>query len=417
MFTMWRNWFTIRRNYINSLKARRNIFYFLKFFGPAWLVMMADMDASSTIGAAETGATFKYGLVWFLLLLIIPLYFIQEVSGRIGVATGKGLGEIIRENYSKKTAILMSFPMALTDVITYIIEYLGVAIGLEMIGIPIYITVPIVYILHILTVTRGKYMQAEKILLAISSLLIIGFAATLAIRGIGNYSPIYFVPSPNFIYILAVNVGAVIMPFMLFFQTSATAEKTKWVIKDRSKDYLLRKATRHVKIETFVGAVVTELLMVIVEMATAGIDPSTNFASASDLSSALRYIAGSYSPYVFGIGLIGAGFLALVIISLGSAWGIVESLGIPREKSYIIYILESLPAVIVALILPSYLLVNIVLNLLVVFIFVLIGPAIIMGLIVRNKKIMGEFRNSKIQDIEYFGSMIFTIIFGILAIL
>ena len=405
MFTMRRNWFTMHRNNI----------YFLKLFGPAWLVMMADMDASSTIGAAETGAIFKYGLIWFLLLLVIPLYFIQEVSGRIGAVTRKGLGEVIRENYSRKTAILLSFPMALTDVITYIIEYLGVAIGLEMMGVPVYITVPIVYIIHILIVTKRKYIKAEKILLLISSLLIIGFGATLAVRGIKDYSPIYFVPSPDFIYILAVNVGAVIMPFMLFFQASATAEKMRWIPK--TSENFLNRAIKHVKVETLIGAIVTELLMAIVEMATAGIDPSANFASASDLSSALRYIAGSYSPYLFGIGLIGAGFLALVIISLGSAWGIVEALGIPREKSYIVYILESLPAVIVTLIIPSYLLINVVLNLLVAFIFVLIGPAIVMGMIARNKKIMGEFRSSCLQNVEYWGSLIFIVIFGILAIL
>ena len=70
---------------------------YLKFFGPAWLVMIADMDASSTLGAAETGALFRYGLIWFMLILIIPLFFIQEASGRIGTVTEKGLGEVIRD--------------------------------------------------------------------------------------------------------------------------------------------------------------------------------------------------------------------------------------------------------------------------------------------------------------------------------
>ena len=73
----------------------QKIKYLLRFSGPAWLVMIADMDAGSTIGAAETGAIFKYGMIWFMLLLIIPLYTVQETSGRIGLATRMGLGEVI----------------------------------------------------------------------------------------------------------------------------------------------------------------------------------------------------------------------------------------------------------------------------------------------------------------------------------
>ena len=85
-----------------------NLSSYIKFFGPAWLVMMADMDASSTIGAAETGAIFKYGLIWLLILLIIPLYLIQETSGIIGVSTERGLGEVIsisEDNYLNNVII------------------------------------------------------------------------------------------------------------------------------------------------------------------------------------------------------------------------------------------------------------------------------------------------------------------------
>lgn len=93
-----------------NLRSRKSrLRFYLRFFGPAWLVMIADMDASSTIGAAETGAIFKYGLIWFMILMILPLYFVQEISGRIGIATSKGLGDVIRENYSKKYLLLCHF--------------------------------------------------------------------------------------------------------------------------------------------------------------------------------------------------------------------------------------------------------------------------------------------------------------------
>ncbi|EWG07920.1 MAG: natural resistance-associated macrophage protein [Candidatus Aramenus sulfurataquae] len=386
----------------------------MRLFGPAWLVMMADMDASSTLGAAETGAVFKYGLVWFLLLLTIPLYFVQEVSGRIGVATGKGFGEIIRENYSKRVAVLLTIPMWLTDMLTYVVEYLGIAIGLSMVGIPPVVSMPMVFLLHIFIVTKRKYIQAEKYLLLTSSVMVVAFVLNLAVRGIKPYTPFYFVPSPEFLYLLAVNVGAVIMPFMLFFQASATAEKVKAIsiVKTCEK----QEAVSHVRKETFLGALATEGLMVLVEMAVAGIDPSTNFASAKDLENALFAIAGTYSPLIFGIGLTSAGFLALVVISLGSAWGLLEALGVPRDRAFVVYVLESVPALVVSLALPASEMLGLLLNLLVAFVFVLIGPAVVMGLIANNEKVMGELRNTFWQNLAYWSSLAFVVTFGILAV-
>ena len=97
-------------------------------FGPAWLVMMADVDAASVITAMQSGASFKYGLILILIALVIPLYFIMEVAGRVGAATKKGLGELVRENFSRKLAIALSFPMAITDFLSYVAEYAAMAV-------------------------------------------------------------------------------------------------------------------------------------------------------------------------------------------------------------------------------------------------------------------------------------------------
>ncbi|BFH72409.1 divalent metal cation transporter [Sulfurisphaera javensis] len=401
---MWRKRITTSERTIN----------FIKFFGPAWLVMMADMDASSIIGAAQTGAVYNYGLIWVLLLLIIPLYIIQEASGRIGIATGKGLGEVIRENYSKKIAILMAMPMAITDAFTYAIEYMGIAIGFEVLGIPLFISIPLIFIVHIIVVTTRKYIQAEKVLLGISFALIAGLVATLGLRGIKSYSPIYFRPTPLFFFLVAANVGAVIMPFMLYFQASATAIKLNEIGASEFKN----DAIRHMRKETLIGAIVTEVLMVIVEMTFAGIkgasDPST-FASAYQLSTVMEPLAGKYSPIFFSIGLISAGFLALVVISLGSAWGVVEALGIPQRNSWKVYVIESIPAVLATLLLPSDMLINTILDLLVFFVYALIGPIIILGIISRNEKIMGKFNSKGLREIAYWLSAIIILMVAIIA--
>ena len=391
--------------------------------------MLADMDASSTIGAAETGAIFKYGLIWFMLLLIIPLYLIQEVSGRIGVATEKGLGEVIREHYPRRTALFLTVPMVLTDVVTYTVEYLGIAIGVELLGLPILISLPIFYIFHILIVTHRKYGTTEMVLVGVSSVLIISFIATLIVRGIKPYNPVFISASPDFLFILAVNVGAVIMPFMLFFQTSATAEKIihvrsknaetheNEINKSENESRFKKTAMKSMRFETLFGAIVSEMLMIIVEMTMSGVTPTTDFASVSELSGALSIIAGAFSPYLFGIGLIGAAFLALVVISLGSAWGLVEVLGLKRDRATFVYIVESFPALIVALVLPMTMLINAVLTLLVLFVFVLIGPAIVMGLLARKKSLMKNFSLSGKSELAYWLSVMFVVSFGIIAIL
>ncbi|WP_252896945.1 NRAMP family divalent metal transporter [Metallosphaera hakonensis] len=370
------------------ITAGRNWKNLLILFGPAWLVMMADMDASSTIGAAETGALLKYSLVWFLLLLAIPLYFIQETSGRIGIATEMGLGEIIRKNYSRRVSLLMTLPMALTDVLTYAVEYAGAAVGFAVFGVSTYLSVPIIFIVHLLIVIGRKYEQAERVLLVLSPLLFLGFALVLIESGIKPYPLFYFSLSSSYLFLVAANVGAVVMPFMLFFQASATA--IKFSVRKTSIPKSL--AVNRVRIETAVGAIATELLMVMVEMSMAGADPSTNFLSPRSLSSALSSVAGSFSPIFFSIGLISAAFLALVVISLGSAWGVVEALGVKKDKTYLVYLLESVPAALIVSLIPVGSLAQAILNLLVFLVFALIGPGIVQGLISSNPKVMGELK-------------------------
>ena len=150
----------------NALSKRKKLLSkdTLLMFGPAWLVMMADMDASSYIGAAQTGATLGYGLIWLMLILIIPLYVVQELAGRISIATRSGLGEVVRKNYGKKVASLVAMPMAITDMFTYGIEYLGMGIGLEIMGLSLYYTIPVIYIIHIIDCYQKKVLPGRETL-------------------------------------------------------------------------------------------------------------------------------------------------------------------------------------------------------------------------------------------------------------
>ena len=180
----------------------------LKTWGPAWLVMIADVDAASTITAAESGAKYGTKLIWFLLILAIPLFVIQEVAGRVGAVTRKGLGELIRENYSGRIAVLAAVPMALVDVISYVVEYTGIAIGFEIFGVSPRISVPLVFITHIFMVYKRKYSEVEKPLLIISILFALSWVASafLTAREGIHVTPFYFSTSSDFFFLLAANV-------------------------------------------------------------------------------------------------------------------------------------------------------------------------------------------------------------------
>ena len=374
---------------------------FAASFGPAWIVMIADVDAPSILTAATVGATYSYGLIWFFIILIVPLFVIQEASGRVGMRTGRGLGEVIRENYSRRVAVVASLPMAVVSVVSYIAEYAGIAVGMELIGVPPLVSVPLAYAAYVGVVARRKYLTTEKALLVVSGVLIVSYACSLLARGLIPSSPFHVSADPGYLFLLAACAGAVVMPFMLFYQASATAEK---------------RTTRlwAMRTETLVGAVASELGMIVVAMATSGISASLNFADPKALALALSSLAGTYAPYVFAVGLVAAAFLALVVISLGSSWAIVDTMGWKKESFLWVYVAESAPAVVIPILYPTPL--SLVLELMVVFVFVLVGPGILMGLLSADKRIMGEHVSGAGWKVAYWLSLTAVLVFGIVAV-
>ena len=374
---------------------------FAASFGPAWIVMIADVDAPSILTAATVGATYSYGLIWFFLVLIVPLFVIQEASGRVGMTTGKGLGEVIRENYSRRVAALASLPMAVVSVVSYVAEYAGIAVGMELIGVPPLVSVPLAYVAYVGVVVRRRYLTTERALLIVSAVLIVSYAGSLLARGLTSSGPFYVSANSGYLFLLAACAGAVVMPFMLFYQASATAEKRPtrlWAMRT----------------ETLVGAIASEVGMIVVAMATSGLSTSLNLADPKALALALSSLAGPYAPYVFAVGLVAAAFLALVVISLGSSWAIVDTMGWKKESFLWVYVAESAPAVVVPILYPAPL--SLVLELMVIFVFVLVGPGVLMGLMSANRRIMGGNASGRGWSAAYWLSLAAVIGFGVLAV-
>lgn len=378
---------------------------FTRSFGPAWVVMIADVDAASILTAATDGALYGYSLVWFMLFLVLPLFLIQEAAGRIGVATGKGLGEIIREDYSRRIGLLTSIPMACTDVLSYVAEFTGIAIGFQLLGIPPILSLPVVYVAFLLIVWKRGYGTVEKFLVAFSAVLIASYAGSLFLRGlppVREYMYFFWSWKPDFLYLMAATAGAVVMPFMLFFQASATAEKQV-------------KSLWSMRLETLVGAIASEVGMVVILLATIGLNGTLlGTSSPKELARALSFLAGPFAPYMFAVGLIAASFLALVVISLGSAWGVAEVIGWGRQRFFWIYLVESLPALLVPMLFPNLL--NLAIGMMVLFVFVLLGPGVMVGLIARKKQVMGDLASSPGWSVAYWLSLALVVVSGFIAL-
>ena len=387
----------------------------IRLFGPAWIVMIADVDAASVITAVANGQLYGYRLIWLLLLLAIPLFIIQDAAGRLGaINQGKGLGELIRERFSKKYALLAAVPMFGVDVFTYIVEYVGIAVGGLILGIPPYISLPIFFLFHIMIVLTRKYERMEKPLIIISLVLVFSFFAQAFLRGIVQNQQIFYIStSSSFLFFVAANIGAVVMPFMIFYQASATAYK--YANSYSSPKTKIKWSTY----ETLIGAIISEVIMIAIEMATTGVSPTVDPLNYKEIASALSLISGSYSPYIFGIGLISASFLALIVESLGSAWGTLEALGKRSFRSFLsLYFAESIPAILTVLLFVNYdAIVNFALTLMSISPIILIIPTFFVGILVKDKRVMGDFAYSKSRMIIYWITVILLAFSGIISLI
>ncbi len=385
-----------------SLPASGQVRGWFHAWGPAWLVMMADVDAASILTGLDSGAAYRYDLIGLLLLLIVPLFFVQEAAGRIGAVTRRGLGELARERWSRATSLSFALPVAFADVASYVAEYAAIGIGLGIFGVPLVLSLPTAFLVHVGMVARGRYVRIERVLLILSGVFVVTVGSDLVMRGVVPGTPVAFSGNPSFLFLVAANAGAVIMPFMLFFQSSATARK-------------VGSSVRSVRRETLVGAVASELLMVAFLMLGAGLPPGSDLFRTSGLSAALSTVGGWLLPYVFALGLVAAAFLALVVISLGSAWGVAEAIGLSGRRTFWVYTLESIPAVVVPLLFPQPL--ALVLDLMVLLVFLLIGPGLLVGLLVSDSRLMGPHASRGAWRFGYWASLGAVVACGIVAIL
>lgn len=298
-------------------------------FGPGMIVMLADTDAGSVITAAQSGAQWGYKLLLLQIILIPMLYFVQELTNRLGVVTGKGHGELIRATFGRGWEIFSVITLFVAVVGALVTEFTGI-IGVGMLfGVSKWITVPLAALGLIAVSIFGKYKRVERIAIFVGLFelvfIVIAFLAHPSPSAILSGMADQNFSKASYWLIISANVGAVIMPWMIFYQQSAVVDKKV------SEGYL--KSSR---IDTLIGSVITQVIMAAVLVAVAATigktNPNAPLNSVQEIVHALiPFVGVTAGKILFGIGMIGASLIAAIVVSLAISWSLGEMLQVPSS--------------------------------------------------------------------------------------
>jgi len=305
---------------------------FAAVFGPGLVVMLADTDVGSIITAGQSGVQWGYRLLLLQLVLAPVLYIVQELTVRLGVFTGRGHGELIRDTFGPFWAWVSVSGLAVATAGALLTELSGVAGVGELFGIPRALSLAVAGLALLTIVLTGSYRRVERAAIAVGLFEFAFFGVAWA----AHPDPMFVarqaidIPFANrdYLYLVAANIGAVIMPWMIFYQQSAIADK-----KLRPEHF---SAARW---DTVLGAVVTQLVMAAVLVAAAatlsahGVKPALN--TVGDLSNALTpFLGRGFGRFVFSVGILGSGMVAAIVASLALAWGLGEVTGYKHSLEY-----------------------------------------------------------------------------------
>jgi NRAMP (natural resistance-associated macrophage protein)-like metal ion transporter len=372
---------------------------FISIIGPGIITASIDNDASGITTYSVAGARYGTILLWTLIPTTIALIVVQEMAARMGVVTGKGLSDLIRENYGVRATFFMMIILLIANFGTTIAEFAGWAASMEIFGLSKYIMVPIGAFLIWILVTRGSYRVVESVLLG-ACLLYFGYIVSgiMAKPEWGQVLKSTVVPrvkfEPEFMMLSIAIIGTTITPWMQFYLQSSIAEKGI-----KKEDY------KYSKLDVTVGCFMTNIVafFIIVTCATALFPHGIRINEAHEAANALKPFAGEYASVFFAVSLANASILGAIIVPLATAYYICEAMGWEAGINKSFKQAPQFMWIYTALIVVSAMLVLIPgapLVFLMVFSSVLNGILLPFVLVfalslINNKKIMGNYVNSK----------------------
>ena len=381
------------------LSARNKILIYLALLGPGIIAANAGNDASGIATYSTVGAAYGYKLLWVFIPMTLSLIIVQEMCVRMGVVTGKGLSDLIREQFGVRWTVVVMLSLLIANTGVIISEFVGIAQASELFGIPRYVTIPITSAMIWWLVVKGTQKRVEQVFLLMSLVFFCYIiSAFLAQPDWGEVGKGFIRPSfqldGGYLFTVMAVIGTTITPFMQVFVQSSVVEKGT-----TKEDYPLAR------LDVIIGTVFACLISAFIVISTAAtlhVQGITEIHSAADAARAFAPIAGEYAKFIFAIGLFGAAMLAMGVLPLATAYSLSEALGFEkglshsfREAPIFLGIFTSLIVIgaVVALI-PN--IPQIQLLVLTQCINGLLLPVILVAIVLlsNNREIMGEFKNS-----------------------
>jgi Mn2+/Fe2+ NRAMP family transporter len=388
----------------------RNIALFLAILGPGIITGSVDNDAGGITTYSVAGAIYGYNLIWTLIPSFIVLIIIQEMNARMGIVTGKGLADLIRENAGVKVTFFIFIGLLLADIGNTTTEFAGVAGSMEVFHVSKYISVPIVAVMIWILVVKGNYRIAERVFLIFSVSLLMYVVSALMGKpdwneiGKSVIHPKMDLDEKSLAMIIGI-IGTTIAPWMQFYMQSSVIEKG-----------LKMRQYRFTLIDIVVGCTATVVVafFIIVACASTLHVKGITINEAKDAALALEPLAGALSSQLFAFGLFIASIFSATILPLATAFYVCEAFGFEAgidkkweeaREFYYLYTAIIVLGVIIILI-PNAPLIQISLWSQIINGILLPVVLVCMILLVNNKRIMGKYVNNSVQNIIGWGAVV-----------
>lgn len=384
-------------------KRRSKVWLLFAAMGPGIITAMAGNDAGGISTYATAGARFGFDTLWAIPLMCVLLIVVQLTASKMGSVTGKGFAALIRERFGIRLTTVAMLALLIGNVATMFSNFAGIAAGMELFGVPAFVSVPVAAVAIWLLVVSGSYKRVERIFLVISLVFLTYIIAAFMVEPdweaalVSTVVPT-FVSDSGFVALVIAMIGATIAPWMMFFQQSNVVEKGM-----DSGDFFSQR------VDVVTGTVAACLIawFIIVTTGATLFPEGIAIESATDAAYALEPFAGEYAKSLFAVGLIAASFLAACVLPLTTSFVICEAFGWEAGVSFtwkeapifkgILTFVIALSAIVI--IIPN-------IDLLVVmltsqFVNGLILPVLLvfMALISADEHIMGRFRNRLVSKI------------------
>jgi len=390
--------------FLRRWKTRALLFFAV--VGPGFITANVDNDANGIYTYSAAGAQFGHALLWTLIPITLALIVVQEISARMGAVTGKGLSDLIREEFGLRVTFFMMIGILLINFGNVVGEFAGIAGSLELFGLSKYITVPVCAAIVWLIPVRGQYKSVEKVFLVASffyvTYILAGFFAKPAWMDalVATVKPppqaAFF--QPGYLYMAIGVVGTTIAPWMQFYLQSSIVEKG-----------VSKRQYRASQIDVISGCIFTDIVawfIIVACAATLYVHGYHNISDAKDAAQALRPLAGDYAYILFALGLFNASLFAASILPLSTAYTVCEGLGFESgvgkkfgEAPVFYWLYTILIAAGAGFILfPDLPLVKISILSQVINGIAIPPVLVFMLLLVNKKELMGEYVNSRTYD-------------------